>query len=618
MATSHRIVEAVEPRPMGDMIQYFDYVDNMFKGNDGVNHFAMLSSDSYATSAPIQQDQYTKFKLTDTSMDIVDLSKGYINLKVEIQLKMDYKDLDTQAPANPTVAANSVKMIPFFIGFKSASHIINVYNVYSQGRLTACKNTKAKHEQALVYSCKAKEERAGRPGMYSPHKEVLNMTDCVCGDYIWLDPVAVANWTQQNIQLELDMCVQVDDLLPFCAMTYYPQFMYKDLELEISCNLTNNMVFCPIPMEYVIKNNPMIDGTTILSNYDLFAGRMPADRMATVQQRIHAGPNGNPAAADAGEIDIVSEQVFSHQYINTSTVLVDSRFHQCGEWAKCLLPLKDGAAQSDNTITAAYVTFRPVSMTIKQAKSYMYGFRIKEETKQILREKYADKVMKIPAQWIEHYTFSQQPSATQIETNIQVPMHHATQAILTFPNSAYQTTVSRNPQLNNIQCHIADRIIPDKNMSTLETAHSEMILNALELDSLFSAPQELLTALKTNRKTNKDYTIKTKDDSDYMLVLPLERLGSGCFNDGITGQTIPVNFTATYIEGINNPHYYELDVDNSVYANRGGVNPVPFNGLQFNLRKTNINLYIVSDCWWIFGENGGEFIKDLTIEGMLV
>lgn len=593
MTSQHKITDIVNTYPQGDVDHYFEHIDNMLQENDGDNNFTILSSDSYSTSAPIKQDQYTKFKITDTSMDIVDISKGYLALNVEIGLNIDYKDLDTdQNNLKDDTAVNSVNILPFFVGFKSGAQIINVYNVYSNGRLTACKNTKAKHEQALVYSCKAKEERCGRPGMYSPHKEVLNMTECICGTYIYL-PASMKNATKS---INLEILIQVDDLLPFSAMSYYPRFLFGDLELELSANLVNNMVFCPIPVENVLNAQPMAETAGLMNIFGKFG---------TGQ--------GNAVLQDPAKI--------TSELIYRSKACTDSRFHQCGDWAKCLLPLgtsndvTDAAHADSYSVTEGYITFRPNKLEIKSAKSYVHGFRIKDHAKENLRARYADRKMKIPAQWIEHYTFSQQPAQSEIRTNIQVPMFNVSQAILTFPNSAYQTTVSRNPHLSGIQAHIGDRILPDKFMTTLEKAHSEMILTGLGMDSLFSAPPEVIESLTRDRKKNKNWTIKYKDDSDYMLVLTLERYGAGCFCDGMNGINIPINFHANYINGKENPHYFELDVDGSTYADRG-TDLTKLDGLKFPLRQNNVNLHLVSDCFWIFGPNGGEFIKDLQVNSL--
>ena len=120
-----------------------------------------------------------------------------------------------------------------------------------------------------------------------------------------------------------------------------------------------------------------------------------------------------------------------------------------------------------------------------------------------------------------------------------------------------------------------------------------MVLCNLNFDSLFQAPDELIEALTVDRKTNTDWTLKKKDDSDYMLVFSLERFGNGCFCDGLSGSQIPVNFTANYLQGLLNPHFY--DDEGKLHAN-------------------NINMFVVQDAFWVFGPDGGTFIKDSIAE----
>ena len=172
-------------------------------------------------------------------------------------------------------------------------------------------------------------------------------------------------------------------------------------------------------------------------------------------------------------------------------------------------------------------------------------------------------------------------------------MCNACQVILTFPNTSNQLTVSRNPHLEAIQCQVSDRIVPDKFFSTLDKAHSEMILESLNLDSLFTAPDELIEALTRNRGRCLDWSLKLKDDGDYMLVINLERFGNGCFCDGITERNVPVNFQANFINSNKNPHYYD----------EGG-----------DFHPQNINLFVVSDAFWVCNEGGCKFIKDMATD----
>lgn len=542
MATRHRIDNALKNIPMGDVEKYFSELGNIIETNSGTHDCKIISHDCYNTAAPVHSNQFTRFKLTDQAMDIVDLSKGYIaaTLEMDVMITSPYSQFMEYSTSSYKDAA--FKQF-FFIGFKSSAHIIDVYNVYSNGLLTNCKQTKARHEQFITYASKAKEERAGRPGMYSPHENVREMSECVCGAYIEMPKLADRG---KPVKITFDVVIQIDDLLPFSAMEYYPRFLTGDLELEISPSLTQNMVFCAI----------------------------------------------SPLAA----IDLGLYNCSVPGYFNTFKGCdgrMDYKFHACGDVTTAYVPYVSSSGEEDpDRITNLDFTLTPSNLKIVHAKSYIHGFNIKSQVKQNLTTMFADKNLVIPAQWVDHYTFSQLPTATSIRTNIQIGMFNATQAIITFPNTPNQLVVSQNPQLEAVQCQISDRIIPDKFFSTLDKAHAEMILENLNLDSMFTAPESLIEALTRKRQLNQygEPICSGKDDSDYMMVFNLERFGSGCYCDGLTDNPVPINFQANFIDGTKNIHYYK------------GNDFVP----------QNLNLFVVSDAFWVCNRNGCQFVKDIA------
>lgn len=539
MSTRHRIDQALTNIPMGDVEKYFGELSTIIENNSGVHDCKMISHDCNNTSAPVHQGQFTRFKLTDQAMDIVDISKGYISMKLEMDVRFLFKDL-TQVIDGDHPHYKSW----YFIGFKSGAHIVDIYNVYSNGVLTNCKQTKSRHEQFITYTSKAKEERVGRPGMYTTHEKVEEMSDCVCGAFIQIPNFANKDSTQT---ITFDIVIQVDDLLPFSAFEYYPRFMSGDLELELAPSITQNMVFAQVPIDVSMRvTNSDYNGYVVPAKFE----------------------------------------------INKKNV--DWRFTQCGDYANTLVSyvltsIDDVALES--TFNTFAMTIIPSNLVIREAKSYIHGFNIKTEAKQQIRSMFSSKNLVIPAQWIDHYTFSQLPTASSIRTNIQLSMNNACQVILTFPNTANQLTVSKNPHLEAIQCQVSDRIVPDKFFSTLDKAHAEMIISNLNMDSLFTAPDELIESLTRHRGKYSDWSLKLKDDGDYMLVINLERFGNGCFCDGITEQNCPINFQANFINSIQNPHYYDKDG---------------------NFTPQNINLFIVSDAFWVCNENGCQFIKDVA------
>ena len=254
MSTAHRIANAVSLYPHGDVEEYFKKLDAMIELNSGTNDFKIVSHDSYAVSAPIPENGNTRFRITDSSLDIVDISQGYIELNCRMNLNFYAKE------ANGTELTGNISdtkyrdLCWFFVGLKSSAQLISLYNVYSNGRLTACKQTKAKFEQMVVYNSKAQEEINGRCGMYSVHSDVLAMRDCVCGVYVQQPDWSKFNTATNDLVVEFTAIIQIDDLLPFSGMSYFPRFAVGELELEIACDLAKNMVFCPIPLTEVLRS----------------------------------------------------------------------------------------------------------------------------------------------------------------------------------------------------------------------------------------------------------------------------------------------------------------------------------------------------------------------------
>lgn len=581
---------------MGDVEKYFTYVDGMMDTNSGNNDYRIVSHDSYAISVPIPGGQNTKFRITDSSMDVIDMSQGYINLKCEIEL---------EARFNKDLAANSSNMYAstwWFVGFKSGAHIIDQYNVYSNGRLTECKQTKSKYEQTIVYNCKAKEERHGRPGMYSVHKDVLKMRDCVCGIYVQQTESWTATGRSQKFAttpFTFDVCIQIDDLLPFSGMTYYPRFATKDLELEIQCNLQKNMVWCQIPFEEVLNNRVYAKDT------DVFA----AD--TTYQTNLISAVGDNATPSTVNDASVFHTQRFLRSKYVYTTYQIDHRFHQCGDYARCVIGrgttkhaganLVDLNAQND--VQEMDMTIVPTSLKITEAKSYVFGFNLKPEAKANLMKHFeTEGQMRIPAQWIDQTTFPQHSGDYSLKLNTMMNLYECGQIIFTFPNSVNQLTVSRNPMLNAVKCQIGNKVVPDKMMSTCDRAHAEMTLTALGFDSLFSAPPDLIKALSVDRtQTNKNWRNMREDDSGYMFVADLERNGQGQFHDGFSESNCSINFDGTYINEKNNAHYYARDPSISATLDQ-----------QFVLHKVSPHIFAVCDAYWTFGPNGGEFIKDAS------
>ncbi|WP_458455091.1 hypothetical protein, partial [Methanobrevibacter sp.] len=374
------------------------------------------------------------------------------------------------------------------------------------------------------------------------------------------------------------------------------------------------MVFCQVPFEEVLKNRVAFmdnnETETVLfyeTAPNVESGGLQIDKLCDQISPV------TPTSL------YPLEAALAHPYVgNRMRQLMDTRFHQCGDYARCLLGLDDSDdsgmthklySETATTMSDAlahvndfFCTWRPKKLTIYEAKSYIFGFNLNQAAKEKLNMMLLKiKQLKIPAQWIEHTSFPQQAGTYQLKLNTMMNLYECGQLIMTFPNSVNQLTVSRNPMLNAIKCQVDDHIIPDKMMSTYDRAHSEMTLTALGFDSLFAAPPELIKALSIpGNITNNKFRMLHEDDSNYMFVADLERSGAGIFHDGLSKTNVAINFDGTYQNGVNNPHYYEYDPAQGITTNSNA----------YQLRKFSPHIYAVSDAYWAFGPNGGEFIKD--------
>ena len=608
MSTAHLISNAIYPYPMGDVEKYFQSMATVIEENSGVNDYRMVTHASYGISTPISANQSTKFLLTDSSLDIIDITQGYISLDIELDytMKTRKKIADEAVTGNFTAFGNTNW---FFLGFKSGAHIIHNYSVYSNGRLTACKQTKSKYEQTMVFNCKANDQKSKRPGMYSAPKNVLKMRNCVCGVYFRL-PYGIAetgeystNSTNGN-KLKFQVLIQVDDLLPFSAMEYFPRFACGNLELEISCNLDNNMVFCQIPIEEV-RNAKLygVDDPT-LNNEFLSSEREGGDANSKFRE--------TSVTTSYGLLDFDKK-------CNTTTNMpfaihscINSKFNQCGDYARGLIGVSPNGTDIDDHedieinseqpfvigFNDCYYTIIPSNLRITDAKSHVFGFNIKSESKaNIMKVFENDGRMIIPAQWADQQTMPQIATSVGISANAPISLWECSELYFTFPNSPNQLTVSRNPFIDNIKVQLGSKIVPDKVMTTYSHESCEMTLAALKLDSLFGASNSLINSLVPKDHKCDVFVMNKEDDSDYMFVVDLERNGSGSYCDGVTGSNIALQIDGTFHHGTKNPHYYEYNAAEP-QANR------------YKLRGYAPSVTAISDAFWTFGPNGGEFIKD--------
>ena len=116
MATRHRIDNALKTITMGDVEKYFSELSNIVENNSGTHDCKIISHDCYNTAAPVHSNQFTRFKLTDQAMDIVDLSKGYISATLEMDVMISSSNGNYERTSSSSAKEAAFKQF-FFIGF---------------------------------------------------------------------------------------------------------------------------------------------------------------------------------------------------------------------------------------------------------------------------------------------------------------------------------------------------------------------------------------------------------------------------------------------------------------------------------------------------------------------
>ncbi|KAL7716355.1 hypothetical protein QTN25_006343 [Entamoeba marina] len=168
----------------------------------------MLSIDSDNTPCLINgTSQTTDVKITDDSLDIINIDKGFItaHMRYKVRLNCAYSYL---IPVDNEGIENFYKI---FIGLKSGTQILDQYrNKIINGGMTGCSQNDAIYENTIVRAQKSKHEVEHRPGMYTTWENANNFSQDVCGCYV--NAIDLLN---TDVWIEFDVVMQYDDFLHY-------------------------------------------------------------------------------------------------------------------------------------------------------------------------------------------------------------------------------------------------------------------------------------------------------------------------------------------------------------------------------------------------------------------
>lgn len=563
------IAKTLDQTLTGNVFEYFKTTENLIEGNSGVHDNKCLSLDAYDPPCPVQKGIYTKVKITDESVDIINMDKSTISAR--LWFKLNFNALagalnDEYTAANDTQKkAITIKNrgIYFFVGFKASSHFFDGYRIYSNGKKTACEQTEALYENAFQRMLKAQEELDEKPYVYTTWEMANKRDDSICGTYVTAEDIRTGvsfnGRTPQAgvVELMFEVIVPLDDFLPLSAMTMFPSCAFGNLTMELKLAIQNNLVMCQCDPQVTYDRNLLACLTSTEIEKDTFA-----------------------KCADLAHSNVLSN-AYSHA------------FAQISDSFNVIMPMVKAWTQTDEIEQLRWdsvsLSADCVAGTILEMRSNLNGFNIKDSVRSKIINAYTSGYYIIPAQFVDYQAFSQPPSGRgTTRCNTTYALTNCTGMGLLFPRTQNELTCARNPHLAAVQLQVDNKPFPDKPFSTHDTVHASYCMTNAGFDGLFSCSREYGHSLRFRETQNiKEYdgthTLVTsdtpEDNTSYCLYCATERLcGYGTYCDGLTKDSAQISLSMTLEH-------------QSPYSR--GQPPV---------------LLILQDCFWKCSTSGVEFV----------
>lgn len=560
----------------GDVLKYFSELDDILERNSGVNDNKTLTSDASDPPCPIENNTYTKVKITDDAIHITNIDKSCLTAEVELTINFPSnfwtEILETETESiDPYVKAARLyrnRITKWFVGLKSAIHVFDAYRVYSFNKKTNCEQTEALYENTAVRFLKPQEELDEKPNIYTTWKHVFSGDENVCGAYFTLQDILDMTSGSKGLTVRFEVCVPLDDFLPLSGFTMYPNKVFENLSLELKMGIQQNLIVAQVdPLEEFRKMVKHRKGSEIALTalYNHLQNDIPAYTRHFIQM---------------------------NDYFNTVIYTIND---------------------TGVTSNLKMVQFSCTKGKLLNLRSHINGFNIKDSVLRELQDKYSKRPLIIPAQYCDYQAFSQKPMSGGLKCNTTYGMTNVASLIFLFPRTHNEITCCQNPHFSSIQVQVDNKPFPDKPFSTLEAAHTMYNLTNAGLDSLFSPSEEFSYSLNFRElEASEGLTIKdddgnielseekkwvrepTKDNTSYCFVCSTERLcGYGNFCDGLTKDNAHITLTCA-LEGDSNHNPYITH---------------PITGVHGNDRSPI--MIVCQDCFWVFrtGETA-EFVNN--------
>lgn len=544
-----------------DIYDYFNSLLHRITSNGNEADAKFLSFDSSEPPCPVSEGQFTRLKLTDGSCTLTSFNDSFIKLRIKSELNLNFKlygGIDPHFESALQEISGFLGFEPcFYVGFKSGIHAIEHYRFYSDRNPTyLSEQSQAIYESTLTYFTKSNEEIDSKCGAYASIDDIKQLKREVPGQYITWSEVYTAYYDKKAIPIDFEVIIKYDDFAPLQFFNIYPNEIVGNMKIEFKISSLKNFVIAQVPFssalnEYANKSLshikiPLYDENTTDKRYKAYADTMGLKDCCTFN-------NINKAIT------------YPFPIKGYETMTYDD--------------LHDGSSEDAVSKYRDYVYFKLSSveitpvlkpLTLTSCRSYIHGYNIKREKVNELRELLTNNKLYIPAQRIDHYSFSQIPTENILDCNTIQNLINCSSIIFTFPRDEHDLTCSFNPYCETVQLKIDNKIIPDKPFSTYSLEYKNYILSSLMFDDFFTPNKSLLNSLNNNNysydniSTGLGRLFISKECSNYLLHFSLESINSDPFVfDGITKDSCYISLIGTFMKRPNGSDYmiWDNDVD---------------------------------------------------------
>jgi hypothetical protein len=184
----------------------------------------------------------------------------------------------------------------------------------------------------------------------------------------------------------------------------------------------------------------------------------------------------------------------------------------------------DGDGKVDSvTYTRSAVQFGSTTISARQIKSHVHGYKISQRLKDFLKAYFAENIFTVPGEIVRHYSFPNSPNERGIDTQVNIPMTHVTETVVLFPHSPHDMTVFMNPKYKDLSLKFSDMNWPDTPINTTSESFFRSQLQANQLDVLLQCSDEFENSymLHFSGKNGERYYTPT-DITNFAFSVPVE------------------------------------------------------------------------------------------------